>query len=255
MRHQIFRQSLTGMAAMVIALAAPICASAAISEGPKYTNAVAAKENRNAEFFRAEQSYQEKLKVGKERYNQKQASRDKIIASMSAQLQARQQTVAVQPVAAHDDSADGPVWQFEPSVVVAFLAAGCIIAAYSLLRRKPAAPAPRSGQKEAVAMGSRPSQPRYRITALKPVTVLANTTKDEPAWIRLKAGEMRDKVGLVVGIHPDFVPNGKRVYLTGADVDIVPLEAWNDRELPKNFFEYFKLEISEPDSGAFSSRN
>jgi hypothetical protein len=243
------------VAAIVITLAAPLCASAAISGGPKYTNAVAAKENLNTEFFRAEQSYQEKLKVGKERYAQKQANRDKIIASMTAQLQARQQTVAVPPVAAHDDSADGPVWQFEPSVMVAFLAAGCIIAAYSLFRRKPAGSASRPWQKESVIKGSRPSRPSYRITALKPVTILANTAKNEPAWIRLKAGEMRDKLDLVVGIHPDFVPNGKRVYLTGAGADIVPLEAWNDRELPKNFFEYFKLEISEPESSAFSSRN
>jgi hypothetical protein len=56
---------------------------------------------------------------------------------------------------------------------------------------------------------------------------------------------MRDKLGLVFGVHPDYVPQGKRISLAGTDGDIVPLGAWSDGELPKNFFEFFTLEVSE----------
>jgi len=121
-------------------------------------------------------------------------------------------------------------------------------------------PAPRPRPKNPVLMGSRPFRTRYRVTALKPVTILANVEvsktertlvgakvrrgRDQPAWIQLKGGEMRDQLGVVFGIHPDCVPQGKRVPLTGADEDIVPLGPWTDGELPKNFFEFFKLEVS-----------
>ena len=100
----------------------------------------------------------------------------------------------------------------------------------------------------------------YRVIALKPVTILANVevskvertvlggkvrrTKIEPEWIKLKAGEIREQVGAVLGIHPDCVPHERRVSLAGAAPDVVPLEAWTDGELPKSFFEFFKLEVA-----------
>jgi hypothetical protein len=272
MRNRVFRESLASIAFVMIALAMAMCASAAISGGPKSTNAVVAAQNHNIQFYEAEKSNEEKLKVGKQRYDQKQINRAKIIAAMSAELQARQQTVVIEPVAAHDSIAEEMIvsW-FRPSLVVAVMAACCVGYAFHLIRRKPKSRAPLQPGEIPAVMDSRPVRSRYRITALKPVTIWANVevsktertplgakvnrTSNELAWIRLEAGEMRDKLSLVLGIHPDCVPNGKRVHLTGANAEIVPLGAWTDRELPKNFFEFFKLEVSESKGDSFSSRN
>jgi hypothetical protein len=144
MHHRIITQSLAGIAATLTLLAGPICARAAISGGPKYTNAVAAEESRDTQFFEAEQSYQEKLKVGRERYDQKQIKRAQIIATMSAELQARQQTVVIEPVAAPAGNTEEPVSWFQPSTAVVVLVAGCIGLGFFLNRpkRKPPVPWP-----------------------------------------------------------------------------------------------------------------
>ena len=139
--HRISRQSLIGIAAMLITVAMPICARAAVSQGPSYTNAALAEQSRNTEFYRAEQSYQEKLKVGRERYDQKQINRAKIIGAMSAELQARQQTVVIQPVADAPATTDEPVSGFPPALTVVLLAFGFIGAVYFLKRAKPASDA------------------------------------------------------------------------------------------------------------------
>jgi hypothetical protein len=68
-------------------------ARALISVDPKPTNAAAVEQQRFLQFYDAEQSFQKKLNVGRERYNQKQVNRDRIIAGMSSQLQARQATI------------------------------------------------------------------------------------------------------------------------------------------------------------------
>lgn len=261
MRDRICRHGLMGFAAVLVTLATSIRASAAVSQGPKYTNAAVAEERRYAQFFEAEQSFQEKLKVGRERYDQKQIDRAKVIKAMSAELQARQQTVAIHPAGASDDNTDQTVSRSPPSLAVLMLAVSFIGSGYYLKRLNLTSPAPPAGNKKSVFMHSRPVRARYRVTALKPVTIWANVevskmernlvgarvrrTRDKAAWIELKAGERRDNLGLVFGIHADCVPHGRRVSLTEADSDIVPLGAWTKGELPKTFFEFFILEVSE----------
>ena len=136
--HRIFTDSLTGMAAMLVMLEISISASAAISNGPNYTNAVTAEEQRILQFHLAEQAFQQKLKVGRERYDQKQINRAKVIAAMSSELQARRQTVVMQPVAgaASSGDTDEPASWFQPWVAVAVLAVGFIGFAYYLNRRR-----------------------------------------------------------------------------------------------------------------------
>jgi hypothetical protein len=258
--HRILKHGLAGIAAMLMSLALPICARGAISEGPKCTNAVAAEQRRTLQFFEAEQSYQEKLKVGRERYEQKQIIRGKVIAAMAAELQARQQTVVIHHALDPDGNADKLLlgFRFSPAVtvlIISFAGFACYLKRLKLTFHLPRPEAENSAPKN-----SRGFRRRYRVTALKPVTICANVevskvertllgakvrrTKDEPAWIQLKAGEIQDQLGIVFGIHPNHMPHGKRISLTDADLDIIPLEAWTDGELPKNFFEYFKLEVS-----------
>jgi hypothetical protein len=126
-----------GIAAMLITSAMSIPVIAAVSEGPNYTNAVVAEQRRIDQFYQAEQSFQEKLKVGRERYNQKQIDRAKTIAAMSAELQARQQTVGIQPVtmASPYVNTDKEVSWFRPSLVVGLLALGFIGFGYYLKRQ------------------------------------------------------------------------------------------------------------------------
>jgi hypothetical protein len=259
-RQRIFRHSLTGVAALLMTLAMPMRASAAVSQGPICTNAIVAKERRNARFFEAEQSFQEQLKVGRERYNEKQINRAKVIAAMSEELQARQQTVVIHRAGDPDDNTDQPVLPSRSFQAVVALALGFIGLVYYLKRLKLTLPAPRPRPENSAVMGSRPLRRKYRVTALKPVTIWANVevskmertplgakvrrTRDEPAWIQLKAGETQDKLGVVFGVHPDCVPHGRRVSMSVADPEIVSLGAWTDGELPMEFFDYFKLEVS-----------
>jgi hypothetical protein len=115
-----------GIAAMLMTLAILIRARAAISEGPNYTNAAVAEQHRIAQFNQAEQSYQDKLKVGLARYNQKQIVRAKVIAAMSSELQARQQTIVIQPAATPYGTSDEPVGRSPPSLTVAALVVSII---------------------------------------------------------------------------------------------------------------------------------
>jgi len=138
MRLGIRRHNLVGLAAIFIALHITMPAGAAISNGPILTNAIAAEEQRILLFHQAEQSYQEQLRVGRERYKQKQAQRAKVIAAMASELQARQQTVMIQPMRAPDTSMDVSVLS-QLSPVLAALAIGLICFACGLnrLREQP----------------------------------------------------------------------------------------------------------------------
>jgi hypothetical protein len=98
-------------------------AGAAISNGPHCTNAVAAEQQRILQFNYAEQSFQQQLKVGRERYNQKQVNRAKVIAAMSSELEARQQGAVSQPLAAPDGKAAKPAGRSRLWLAVAVLAA------------------------------------------------------------------------------------------------------------------------------------
>lgn len=128
MTHRLFQKlvkhSLMAMAAVVVSLAISFPARALISIEPRSTNAAVADEQRFLQYYQAEQSYQKKLKVGRDRYLQKQINRDKIIAGMSSQLQLREQTVVNQTAAA-DDSGQPLSW-FLPSLAFAGLAAGFV---------------------------------------------------------------------------------------------------------------------------------
>jgi hypothetical protein len=90
------------MASALILLHVATPVQAAISNGQYPTNAVAAEEQRILQYHQAEQAFQEQLKVGKQRYEQKQLSRAKTIAAMSAELQSRQKTVVFEPLERHD---------------------------------------------------------------------------------------------------------------------------------------------------------
>jgi len=132
--HRIDRHSLKGMAAMLITLALSFPAGAAISNGPINTNAAAAEQQRALQFYYAEQSFQQQLKVGRERYNQKQVNRAKVIAAMSSELRARQQTVGFQPMTSPDDTTGHLTGWFRPSLVMAALAVYFIGFGYRLYR-------------------------------------------------------------------------------------------------------------------------
>jgi hypothetical protein len=128
MRPRNFTRKLIVLAAILVTMTMALRARAAVSKGPLYTNAVVAEEQRILLFFQAEQSFQEQLKVGRERYAQKQATRAKVIAAMSAQLQARQKTVVLPPLAASFDTPEALDPIFRPWLGVIFLAS-CMIGA------------------------------------------------------------------------------------------------------------------------------
>ena len=96
---------------------------------------------------------------------------------------------------------------------------------------------------------------RYKITAIKPVEILARVRLEEahahlsgpttrPAesfkWIYLSAGEMRDGLDLVIGIMASYVPNVPTQFRMGKETVLLPL---NDK-LPKVYFGLFELENS-----------
>jgi hypothetical protein len=249
---------LMAFAAVLAALAASLPAGAAISEGTKPTNAVVAEERRQLQFHDAELSYQEKLEVGKRRYEQKQQIRAKVIQAMSAQLQARQQEVVIEPVevAGENSIPDSGTFPIGALLTVSLVGLG-----YFLVRLNRPAGALPPPPEESGRKGSGAGQKRYRITALKPVAVwakveisptertlvgrMAPSASEKRAWIQLKAGEVRDRVCMVAGMHPDSAPHRRRVHWKDAGSDIVPLGTWSDEELPKNFFETFILEASD----------
>jgi predicted type IV restriction endonuclease len=116
------------MAAMALLMGLTVAnrAGAAIAQGPVLTNAAAAEERRIALFYQAEQSFQEKLKVGRERYQKRQLDRAKTIASMSAELEARRETVVIRPIEAPSVNPNMPVGWLHSSMAVAVLASGLL---------------------------------------------------------------------------------------------------------------------------------
>lgn len=112
--------------ALLMALAVANRAGAAIAQGPVLTNAAAAEERRIALFYQAEQSFQEKLKVGRERYQKRQLDRAKTIASMSAELEARRETVVIRPIEPPSVNPNMPVGWLHSSMAVAVLASGLL---------------------------------------------------------------------------------------------------------------------------------
>lgn len=96
---------------------------------------------------------------------------------------------------------------------------------------------------------------RYKVTAIKPVEILAKVRREDahghlgrqttrPAesyeWIYLSAGEVRDGLGWVIGVMASYVPNEPAEFRAGKEAVLLPL---NDK-LPKVYFGLFGLENS-----------
>ena len=123
--------------ALLVALTLAVRVSAAVSEGPLLTNAAAAEARRQTQFYRAEQSYQEKLQVGQKRYEEKQAIRAQAIAAMAAELADRQQTLVIAPVETSSLSARESAPVSRTWLVVAVLAAVFAGLGYYWSRHRP----------------------------------------------------------------------------------------------------------------------
>ncbi len=107
MNRCVPRANLAAIVALTLLLASVWPAKAGVSTGPQPTNSAAAEERRRLQFFDAEYSFQQKLRVGRERYEQKQANRAKVIEGMAAQLQARQRVVVTQPRSYSEENIEG----------------------------------------------------------------------------------------------------------------------------------------------------
>jgi len=98
----------------------------------------------------------------------------------------------------------------------------------------------------------------YKVTALKDVTIRAYVRSQTPVnrgghilmkpeerqdWVSLRAGEVRDGLGLVIGVHPNCVPNQPPMHVRG--VAMILTEGWSNDQLPKEFFGLYRLEVSK----------
>jgi hypothetical protein len=242
----------------VCVLAASLPLHAAIEGGPVLTNAVAAKKRLQTQYFEAQQSYEEKLKVGRQRYEQKAAARAKVIAAMDSQLRAREQAI----IGNYKPTPRERLLSFhhvESSFAGLALVLGLTAFGIYLKRRQRAwYDRPPLWKRIQTTLSSwlHPTRRRYKVTALKPIVIWANietptknrgpihgkAQKSKAVWVQLKPGESRTELAQVVGIRADCVPNGRRICLEEADADIVPLEGWCDRDLPRTFFDSFQME-------------
>ena len=103
----------------------------------------------------------------------------------------------------------------------------------------------------------------YKVTALHDVTIRAFVRHKTPErlgsvivmrpsereeWISLRAGDVRDGLGMVIGAHPSSVPGETPVHIHG--VAMVFIESWSDKELPKEFWGLFRLEVHGKGAGS-----
>lgn len=123
-------------AILLLALVFSLRVEAAISEGPKPQNAVEEQQRRKLLFDQAILSNQEKLRVGQERGEQRQAYRAKMLEVMTAQLQARQQTVNIQPTTATPSLVIEPGQWLKPILTALLLLVVFICARYLHQSRK-----------------------------------------------------------------------------------------------------------------------
>jgi len=99
---------------------------------------------------------------------------------------------------------------------------------------------------------------KYKITALKDVTIrayvrghtpvhLGNQVAMKPTeheeWISLRAGEVREGLGLVLGVHPKSLPSEPPIHVEG--IPMIIGSGWSNEELPKEFYGLYRLEMSE----------
>jgi hypothetical protein len=249
MSQHFGRRWLIELTLLLIAVAASISAPAAISEGPTLTNAGAAARRRDLQFYEAQQSFEEKLKVGRERFRQKEANRARIIRAMDAEFQARQRIVGIHSKDEMEADATHAAKAAEDAAILAFFGIG-LIAFFCYAKRVGLArgvaavvrPIPRPMNLPAAHI-----KMNYKVTALLEVSLWATTEGERQAnWIHLQPGEVRDQVRALIGVHPRHAPRGKRISLGDNNPDIVLLEEWGDIDLPKAFFDAFTLEVSRP---------
>jgi hypothetical protein len=134
------------MVGLLLMLSMSTAVVAAVSQGPTPKNPYEEKKRRDMNFYEAKQSFEDKVRVGQERYNQSQTNRAKIIASMAAQFQARQQIVAVEPSTTAAVKPRPPIKGLKPLLAVLILAGGFFGFGYYLYvnrEREPVAPKPK----------------------------------------------------------------------------------------------------------------
>jgi hypothetical protein len=96
----------------------------------------------------------------------------------------------------------------------------------------------------------------FKVTAIRNVTIRAYVRFQEPVdlgghiamkpserreWITLRAGEIRDGLGMVLGVSPEYLPNHQALRNPG-EPPVVFLEPQN---LPAEHFGLFRLECSQ----------
>jgi len=102
---------------------------------------------------------------------------------------------------------------------------------------------------------------QYLITALKDVTVCAYVRSKTPVdlggvaamkpterleWVSQRAGKVREGLGLVLGVHPSYVPNEQPVAVRQLGVTLVMPGGGSNGDLPKGFFGLYRIE-AQPD--------
>lgn len=99
---------------------------------------------------------------------------------------------------------------------------------------------------------------KYKVTALKDVIIRAYVRGSTPVrigehiamkpsereeWVSLRAGQVRDGLGLVLGVHPGSLPNEEPIHVEG--IPMILGDGWSNEDLPKEFHGLFRLEVSE----------
>ncbi len=97
----------------------------------------------------------------------------------------------------------------------------------------------------------------YKVTALRDVTIRAKipstaqrrmgdqvvtVPSEREDWITLRAGETREHLGLVLGVHPSSAGHSAAIHVHGVGI-VFPDESWGPEDLPKEFFGLYRLEV------------
>lgn len=97
---------------------------------------------------------------------------------------------------------------------------------------------------------------KYKVTALQDVTLRASVPavalkragghllsrpSEEEQWITLRAGQTRENLFLISGVHPSCLPGEKPTRLGGVSLVLYP--GWSDDQLPMEFHGLYRLEL------------
>ncbi len=85
----------------------------------------------------------------------------------------------------------------------------------------------------------------YRVTALKDVTIRAYVRLkphgEREEWISMRAGEVREGLGMLLGVHPSSAPGQPVVHVRG--IAMIMGDGWSPDQLPMDFLGLFRLEV------------